>query len=192
MKNQIKRNTVKAANGAQRAKADVLAITIKEVRGQIAGIRQRLLAVGLSTLSADQRQHSSGKFREGESQAIQAILDAMDARPGIFASLAARDHGEDEAKLETKPWREALARRDTVAPLLEDLESLGQLISDDVLAWGERVKDVSVPAYGIIKANANIDPVVQSTAAKALDFYGAPARARAAKKRRSQKTTPAA
>src|SRR5262245_36106780 len=60
-------------------------------------------------LTPEARQSSIGKLRKDEPAAMSSILDAVDAFPGLFASLATRDRGSDDAKVETAVLRRALA-----------------------------------------------------------------------------------
>lgn len=125
----------------------------------------------LEALTPDERQHSSGKLRDGEEEVMVSILDTIDAHPGLFASLAAHDHGKDDKVVETEPARSALARRALLAPLAKELGGLLTRVSDDMMANGEKAKDVTVPAYGIIKANAPMLPSLRKSAAPAIAFY---------------------
>jgi hypothetical protein len=160
-------------------------------------VHQALLAVraakedldghGLESLTPDDRQHSTGKLRDGEDEAMVAVLDTVDKQPGLFAALAPHDHGKDDKKVETAPARAALARRALLAPLAKELDDLLTRVSDDMIASAETAKDVTVPAYAIIKANADISPELRKAAAPAIGFYTQAAK----KKGRSKKTAAA-
>ena len=97
--------------------------------------------------------------------------------PAIFGALAARDHGSDDAVVETGPAREALARSVALAPLVRALSALLTRVSDGVLSSASLAKDVTVPAYGIIKANESLVPKLRQSAAVALNVHGAGKRA---------------
>ncbi|APR82198.1 Hypothetical protein A7982_07547 [Minicystis rosea] len=158
---------------------------VQKARAAVAAAVSELEKHDLESLTPDGRLHSSGKLREGEDEAMVSILDAVDAQPGVFAALAPHDHGQDAKVVETAPARTALARRALLAPLAKDLDALLTRVSDDMISSGEKAKDVTVPAYAIIKANADIAPALRKTAAPAIGFY-----AKAAK--RLPKKTPAA
>lgn len=157
--------------------------------GQLQELQRKLAAFGLSSLTTDDRKHSNGRFREGEEEAAQAILNTIEKSPALFSSLAPLDHGKDANVVEVGPSRDALERRKTLAPLAEALEKLLQLINDDLLATGQAVKDLTVPAYAIIKVNAGVNRDVKNAASAALDFYNAPARKRAATRKPKSPTS---
>lgn len=167
------KHLVKADSGQSLAKVAAAALS------QIAAVRNALDKVDMASLTADERAHSNGKLRDGEDVAVTAILDTVDAHPAHFQALAAHDHGVDDAVLETGPARDALARRNVFAPLAAELTALAARVSDDVLASGALAKDVSGPAYAIIKANAKLDKKLRASASKALDFYAKVAKRKA-------------
>lgn len=164
---------VKAGGGQSLAKVAAAALA------QIAAIRKSLDTVELASLTVDERKHSNGRFRDGEEVAVTAIFDTVDAHPAHFQALAAHDHGVDDAVLETGPARDAVARRNVFAPLADELAALAARVSDDVLASGALAKDVSGPAYAIIRANAKLDKKLRASASKALDFYAKAAKRKA-------------
>lgn len=133
--------------------------------------REGLEAQGLDALTPEDRLHSAGRLREGEDKAMIAVLDAVDRQPGLFAALAPHDHGADDKKVETGPARDAIERRAVLAPLLDELDHLVTRVSDDMLSSGAKAKDVTVPAYAILKANADMSPELRKTAAPAIGFY---------------------
>jgi len=142
---------------------------------------------GLESLTPDERQHSTGKLRDQEEAALVAILDAIDVQPGLFAALAPHDHGKDDKVVETGPARAAIARRLILAPLLKEIGELLTRVSDDVMASGARAKEVTVPAYAIIKANAAMAPAVRKAAAPAIGFYASKAKKAAPRAKKAAK-----
>jgi hypothetical protein len=146
-----------------------------------------LAKLDLVTLSDDERQHSNGRFRSGESAAITSVFDTVDGSPGLFVSLADKDGGVDPKKVETAPARAALARRDLVAPLADRVALLSRDLSDDVLASGSKVKDVSVPAYAILKSNAPVNATLRKSGSAAISFYGHAAKAGSLTKKKKKK-----
>lgn len=155
---------------------------VSEARRALGLVKSALAVVGLARLTAEERRVSPGRLREDETSALATILDTVDAHPELFVSLADRDGGQDPHTLETAPARAALARLASFEPLAADLEALLTSVSDDRLASAAFVKSVTVPAYGIAKANAPVNPKLRKSIAGALDFYGKGARTRAAKK----------
>ena len=147
---------------------------VKSVSGGIANIkalREDLEGHDLASKTQEERLYSTGKLREGEAEVQAVVLDTMDKFPGLFASLAARDHGQDDKVLETGPARAALARIALLKPLQAELEVLLARVSDDVLECAELVKDVTGPGYAIIKANEAVAPEVRKSAAGAITYY---------------------
>jgi hypothetical protein len=139
----------------------------------------QLAALGLPSLTAEERLHSNGRLRVGEDVALQSILATMGAFPGVFQSLAAQDGGSDDTLLETAPALGALARGQALQPLAALTTQLAQAVSDGVLASFSAAKDVTVPAYAIGKVNAGSNAGVRKALAPAIDFYGAQSRKRA-------------
>jgi hypothetical protein len=155
----------------QASGATSLAAAVSSAMTALNGIVASLDAFDLASLTSEERTHSNGKLRDGETVAMTSVLDAIDARSGIFANLATKDHGTDDAVVETAPARAALARRTTMKPLGDLLNTIAGRVSDDLLAEGSTAKDVTVPAYALIQANAPIDPTLRRVAAPALSFY---------------------
>jgi hypothetical protein len=179
------------ANGKGKgAKADglkALEATVKKALAAVRASRAELEEHALASMTSEDRQHSAGKLRDGEATAMISVLDTVDAHPGQFASLAPHDHGSDDAAVETGPARTALARRALLAPLAAELDALLTRVGDDMLVSAALAKDVTVPAYGIIRANAPFNRALRSSAAAALDFHAAPARKRKANAKKTPK-----
>jgi hypothetical protein len=131
--------------------------------------------MGLASLTVEERAHSNGKLREGEADAVSTVFDAVDAVPGVFASLADKDGGSDPEVVETAPARAALARSQQLAPFVALIETIGQRASDDVLASASTAKALSIPAYAIGRTNASLNKPLRTAIAPAISFYGAPA-----------------
>ena len=148
------------------------------------------LLAGLIELSDDERRHTAGRLRDGESAAITAVLDAADANPGAFAALAEQDHGTDATRFETQPTRDDLARREHLARLVSALGPLTTRSSDTLLAVGTRIREVSTPAYAIARIAATVNPKLRSKLAPATSFYSAPAR-KAQKTKKGKQPQPA-
>lgn len=156
---------------------------VQKLVASVAQVGAAVDALGLPALTDEERRTAIGKLRAGEADAMVAIFDAMDAFPGVFAPLAAKDGGVDPNKLETEPAREALADSQSLGPLADELQTVAARVADAVLALATQAKEVSVPAYAIGKAGAASDAKLRKAMAPALDFYGRPAAKRVAKKK---------
>jgi hypothetical protein len=122
-------------------------------------------------MTSEERLTSSGRFRNGEEETYEALLDVVDEHPRIFAGLSGRDGGVDDAQIETGPTRALLARRRALAPLADALTQMAQLVTDDVLASGEEIRTFTSPAYGLGKASSAFDESLKSDMAPVLNFY---------------------
>ena len=143
------------------------------------------LLPGLVTLTEAERRHSEGKLRDGESGALDAVIDVAEAHPAYFTSLADKDGGIDPNSFETELLRDHLARRRILGEIVAVGEQLSGPIGDTMLALGQRVRPVLLSAYHIAKSIAASDGNVRTRLAPALDFYGKIAR-RAAETRQSR------
>ncbi len=141
----------------------------EELARQIIG-----LFPGLTTLTAEERAHTSGRFREGESAALRSVLDAVQLRPALFASLADQDDGHEPDRFETELIAERLARRDLLARLDVLLDPLAERLTDTVLRLGDQSRPVLLAAYKIAKVVAATDSKLRETIAKTIDFYARP------------------
>jgi hypothetical protein len=148
-----------------------LALAVEKARAALRAAEAALEAYDLAAYTSEERAHSAGKLRDGEDLALEGILDTVDAHPEHFASLAPHDHGTDNRKVETGPARAALTRRGLLVPLAAELVAFTQRVSDDVMSSGALARDVTTPAYAIIKANAPINPALRKSASSSLNFY---------------------
>lgn len=154
------------------AKTGLSAATVKDALATVTALEANLDTFGLASLTDEERLHSNGRIREGEDAAILAILDTIDASPATFQALAPHDHGDDPKVVETAPARTAIERRELLLPLRDRLAALVQRLSDDLLSSGALARDVSVPAYAILQANAAFDPNLRKKGATAISYYG--------------------
>ncbi len=145
---------------------------VAEALNHVRDARRAVEVAGLQTLTDDERLHSNGKLRLKEPEAMVAVLDAIDVAPGVFGALAPHDHGVDPEAVETGPSRAAVARYQTLAPLVQALDQLVRDVGDDALVAASLAKDVTVPGYAILRANAPINARLKSAGKVALDFYG--------------------
>ena len=159
-----------------------LALAVAKAREAVHAAEAALEAYELAAYTSEERAHSAGKLRDGEELALEGILDTVDAHPEQFTSLAPHDHGTDDSKVETGPARTALARRGLLIPLQAELVALTQRVSDDVMSSGALTRDVTTPAYAIIKANAPINAALRKSASGSLNFYVKQAQKKGSKK----------
>ncbi|HND13047.1 MAG TPA: hypothetical protein PKI49_07690 [Pseudomonadota bacterium] len=131
------------------------------------------LLPGLRTLTEDDRRHSGGKFRTGESEVLHRVLDAIRAQPAYFASLSDEDDGNDPTQLEVDLIADRLARRDLLSQLQAKFAAVEQPLSDSVLHLGEQTRGVLLAAYRIARTVARTDRKLRDQIAPVIDFYGA-------------------
>lgn len=123
-------------------------------------------------LTPEERQTSIGKLRQGEPDAMTAILDTVDAFPGVFASLADKDRGVDDDRVETTAMRRSLACLRGFEPVTKSLARLNDAVSDLALRLGEAAREFTIPAYRIGQANAPTHEGLRAKLAPAIEFYG--------------------
>jgi hypothetical protein len=126
----------------------------------------------LPELDEDTRTTSIGKLRDGEDDAIVHLCNAIDAFPHYFASIADKDRGTDDSKVETQPTRDAIARRKLLKGIADRLTGLTSRINDAVLVLGSDIRSVSIAAYRVAQTNAANDTKLRSKLAKVTAFYG--------------------
>lgn len=169
---------------------------IKETLAHLAAARASFHKLGKVVLTSTQRQTSNGKLRDGEAPAMVNVLDTIDAFPGMFVSIADKDGGLDDAKVETGPAREDIALWTALSPVSTAIGELQTEVADKMLHAASSAKDVTVPAYAIIRANAPANAKMAKAAKPSTTFYGQPAKRRAAnqakKTRAVKKTSPVA
>ena len=171
------------AKGKTTATTDkALEKAVKKGIDALAAITADLEKHGLASKTPEERQHSNGKLRDGEDAAMVNVLDTVDAFPGLFQALAPHDHGKDDKVVETGPARVALSRRAAIAPLAAAARALADRLDDELLTGGETAKDVTVPAYAIIKANAEVMPALKKKAAPTITFHAKRSKRTPAKK----------
>jgi len=141
----------------------------RQIDSHVKAIRQ--LLPGVVRLTDNDRTHSTGRIRAGESVALAAVLDAADINPAAYASLSDRDEGLDAEVFETALLRQRLQVRDVLEGAAMQVQALADDLGDMVLHLGETVKPVTLQAYGIAKAMANTDKKLRAALAPALDYY---------------------
>lgn len=155
----------------------VFTMSIPELEDRVARAKQLFgeieqLLPGLVTMTEDDRRHSEGKLRDGEADALTAVIDVADQHPQYFAALADKDGGVDPKTFETDLLRGHLARRKLLGSVAVAAAELTAPLGDTVLMLGEQVRPVLLAAYQIAKPIAVADEKLRSRLAPALDFYG--------------------
>jgi hypothetical protein len=135
----------------------------------------------LLSLTSAERLHSSGKLRDGEPEALRAVLQTVAKDPAPFHSL----------KLDPAALTELLDRRESLAPLAALATHLADDLTDTVMHLGEAVKTPTLSAYHIANAVAPHDPAIAAAVQPARQFYQATGRA-SARTRRANHPHPAA
>lgn len=118
------------------------------------------------TLTRDERRASTGKVGDDELPELEALLDSVDANPGLFTALAPRDGGVDPDAVETAPTRRAIDTLRAMGPALKAVRALDEALSDTRLRLGEQVREVTTAARVIAKANAPVNDGVRAGLAK--------------------------
>ncbi len=135
-------------------------------------VQAQALLPGLRKLTEEDRRHTTGRFRNGESAMLERVLDAIRAQPAYFSSLATQDAGADAGKLEVERIADRLARRELLARLQGQFAALEQPLSDSVLHLGEQTRGVLLAAYRIARTVARTDTKLRDQIAPVIDFYG--------------------
>ncbi len=163
---------------------------VEDLRTLVAGLTEQLGAVrtrigAMTQMTADQRQHSSGRLRSDEPEQLVALLNLMDNHPAYFTALARKDRGTDPKKLETGPTREDIERRNILLPALALLDSIRDGVADSILRLGERARSLPMAGYAIADANSEHDEVLAADLAPIQNYFSENAR-RAARTRKAE------
>lgn len=163
-------------------------------KGQKLLAELRALFPEAQEMPQDDRRRSQGRFGLEESEGLRGVVDAMDAEPAVFASLADRDGGNDPKRLETELLRDRLDQHDAYVELAEEAESFARALNDRALEIGALVAPPLRAGYEIAKPVSKNNAVIRRKIAKMLDYHGANAAAAAASRkanRSSKKPVPA-
>jgi hypothetical protein len=144
------------------------------------GELRRKVPAGPALSTAD-RQASSGKFRDGEAAVLVKVLDVVDAHPELFSVLAAHDGGTNPGVVETAHVREAIERKIAADRAVAAAELLAKALRDYALVTGEEIREVTSPAYAIIKINASIDASLRDAASEPITYYRDSSRTKSSK-----------
>ncbi len=130
---------------------------------------------GLQVLVTSERGSIDTVIRDGEREAIIAVLAASEAAPTVVVPLGDRF---SPARLRT-----LLDRRDALLALAARAEAVALRFADSARVTARTVKSATSDAYELLKPVTQYDPEVASRLAPAIDFY-------ASISRRSKPVTP--
>jgi hypothetical protein len=114
-----------------------------------------------TSLTSVQRQHTSGKWKNGEDTAIDAVIATVQNHGAAFAGLG----------MDARHVRDLAARRALIQPIAARAQQLAESLNDTVLSLGEAIKDAISPAYHFGAALAQHDPAVANDLQPAQQFY---------------------
>jgi hypothetical protein len=144
------------------------------------------LLPGLIELPDDDRNHTNGRFRSGEAEALASIIEVADKKPALFESLADKDE-----RFEPELLRDRLQRAIVLEPLVKAALEFASATGDTRLLLGERTRPVLLAMYEIVKPHAKRDHAIATMCKPVLDFFSALGRAAAATRRRNKQAPPA-
>jgi hypothetical protein len=142
---------------------------------------------GLIELTDEARRHTNGRYRNGEAEALESLVDLAEKKPALFESLANADEGHDPKRFEHELLRDRLERAILLGPLVTALLDLASSAADTRLYFGELTRPVLLAMYEITKPHAKRDPSIASICKRALDFFSAIARTAAATRKRNKR-----
>jgi len=179
------------------AAVEVANIPASDLKAQIDKARAHLAAIdgllpGLVSLDHDGRLHSGGRLRDGEADALDAVIDTVALDPAPYAFLADRDGGLDPKELEVDLLRDRLAHVEVLRAFAAEVRELADHLSDTALDLGARVRPVLLSAYKVARVAAEGDATVRTRLARAVDFYGAIGRSSAAVRAKKKGSPPPA
>jgi hypothetical protein len=125
----------------------------------------------LTTLSEEDRRHSLGRYREGETEALRSVIKAIESDVSDFKSLADADEGHDPNTVETGLISARLDKRDSLARVATRIARFSQSVADTELEMGELSRLFLLAAYRIARGVARTDKKVRAIIAPALSFY---------------------
>jgi hypothetical protein len=162
---------------SKQKKDSVFTMKRSELEARIARAKRLLSEIGtvlpgLVTMTQDERRHSEGKLRDGESDALHAVIEVAEAEPQYFVTLADKDGGVDPSTFETERLRDQLVRREMLREVVGAIDAVKLRLDDTVLALATQVRPVLLEAYRIAKPIAANDERMRRQLAPALDFYG--------------------
>jgi hypothetical protein len=178
------------------AHESILTMPLDELRARVVkaiALWQQILALlpGGVVLTDNERGHTRGRLRDGESAQMLTVLDVCEKFPALFESLVDLDEGVDPTKFETPLLRDRLQRAEILAPLADALSNTQLLsITDTVLHLRDLARTPISEAYGIAKSIAKTNVALKTMLAPVLDFYRALAELAAAARKANQDAKP--
>lgn len=145
-----------------------LKATVDRAMADVAAIKAGL--GGMVSLTKEDRKTQS-RWRAGEPEALEAVLDVADANPAPFAVLANSDGGKNPSVFEIDLLRDRLRAAGALGELADALEGLARDVRDTQLQLGGEVRGPVLAAYEIAKVLARHDAKAKSALAKTIDFY---------------------
>ena len=168
-----------------------LRAAVAQAMTSIASIRAAL--PNATRLTTEERKHTGGKLKKGESAVLQTVADSANdpAFAPLVVSLADHDYGVDPKTFEVELLKERLQRVDALLPLADALSGLAQDMSDTVLELQELSAQPLRDAYAVFKSVSKTDATLRARIKDVIDFYSAIAQA-ALKTKRAKKAAAAA
>lgn len=145
--------------------ADLSDASFQEVTSRV----QRLLEqaegalAGLQVLLTSERAGINAVLRDGEREAVLAVLSAADAAPDAVLPLG--------PAFSPEALRTRLERRETLLALAERADRVALRFADSARVTTRAVKSSVSDAYELLKPVTQYDPEVASRLAPAVDFY---------------------
>lgn len=141
----------------------------------------------LHALTPDAREKAP-RFREGEVEALRAVLTGADLRPHLLGGVAAEDHGVDPKRFETDLLRRRLDNYEALAQVEKDFAAAVpgflQRLGDTRLRLADRARGPTMKAYRKLEPHIDDDPELATPLATTVAFLGAPAKKAAQTKAR--------
>lgn len=139
-------------------------------------------------MSPDERAAHAGNFRDGESEALLAVLAGVKGKQGLFdETLGGDDAGTNPKRFETARLEQLIAHADAHEEAGEALLAAAYAHLDTARLLRGTARGPVMAAYEILKPLRAHDPAVQSALSTATEFFGRGAAAfrvqRRAKKR---------
>ena len=156
-------------------KTDLLEQSSAELKATVETALTRLAATreelgDMLSLTKEDRK-SQSRFRKGEPEALEVVLDVVVANPTPFKALGKSDGGVDPATFEVEFLRDRLHAASLLGKLADAFEDVARDIRDTQLQIGAGVRGPMLAAYEIAKLLARHDAKTKSLLAKAIDFY---------------------
>jgi hypothetical protein len=130
----------------------------------------------LVSLTTDQHQHTLGKLKLEEPNALHAVIETVRKHPQPFGALA----------LDAEALHGLLVKREMLAAAADQVRQFADDLADTVLHLGESVKVPALAAYHVGAAIAPHDDRIAHDLQPAISFYRSVGRAAARTRRAHQ------